>query len=176
MTARKGRGRLSSIHVLPEAVRVFVDDALRAKLLEQTEILKQANAMLKELGCDEEISRSSLNRYSMRTEEAAREVREAQEAARAIVGDLKVMPASDLGRALVEMIRTQAFKRARDVSGSGALLSTDELKDLALVAQRLQKAAADGANWELKVQDAKADEEENGPVEYTWASEDDHDG
>lgn len=171
-----GRGRLSSIHTLPEEVRVFVVDALRDNRLSQKQIMEQANELLEELEMEERISRSALNRFAMATERAAREVRVAREVAEQIVGDLGDVRHSDLGRATVEMVRTLTFKTANKML-AGEELDAESLKDLSLSVQRVQKAAMDCAKFELLARDAKKADEDNEPrdIVVTWADEDEDD-
>lgn len=133
---RKGRGRLSSIDFLPEDIRVQLNAALREKRLTQKEILEAINPLLEERG-EKTISRSAVNRYSIRIEQQGAMMREAREAADAIVGGLGEQKGTDLGRAVSEMIKTLTFDR---VMNDGEI-EVDELNKLALIAQRIERAS-----------------------------------
>ncbi len=133
---RLGRGRLSTIDLLPEDIRLRLNEALREKRLTQQQILDAINSLLNDRG-EKPISRSSLNRYSMQIEERGAMMREAREAANALVGGLGEQKGTDLGRAVTEMVKTLTF----DFVASGGELDVDTLNKVALVAQRIERAS-----------------------------------
>ncbi len=133
---RQGRGRLSTIDLLPEDIRLRLNAALREKRLTQQQILDAINPLLEERGA-KQISKSSLNRYSMQIEERGAMMREAREAANALVGGLGEQKGTDLGRAVTEMVKTLTF----DLVAGGGELDVDTLNKVALVAQRIERAS-----------------------------------
>lgn len=133
---RLGRGRLSSIDLLPEDVRLRLNEALRKKRLTQKQILDAINPLLDERGA-KPITRSSLNRYSMQIEEKGAMMREAREAANALVGGLGEQKGTDLGRAVTEMVKTLTF----DLVANGGELDVETLNKVALIAQRIERAS-----------------------------------
>jgi predicted NBD/HSP70 family sugar kinase len=133
---RPGRGRPSSIDLLPEDIRLQLNAALRERRLTQKQILKAINPLLKERG-EKTISRSAVNRYSMQIEEKGAMMREAREAADALVGGLGEQKGTDLGRAVTEMVKTLSF----DLVVNGGELDVDTLNKVALIAQRIERAS-----------------------------------
>ena len=107
---------MSSIDLLPEDIRVRLNEALRSRRLTQEQIRQGINDLLAERGA-RPVSRSSLNRYSKRMEEKNAMRREAIEAANTLVGGLGEHSGTDLGRAVTEMVKTLTFDlvmRAQD--------------------------------------------------------------
>ena len=136
----KGRGRLSSIDRLPEDVRVQVNAALRERRQTQVEILDEVNAELVSRG-EAPISKSALGRYAVAVEKKMAQMREAREAANAMVGGLDEIKGTDLGRTITEMIKTLAFSKIMKDGEDNQELDVDTLNKLALLAQRIERAS-----------------------------------
>jgi hypothetical protein len=150
-TKRDGRGRISTIDKLPEDIRVGINAALRERRLTQEEIRDHFNALLEKRGAGT-VSRSSFNRYSVQIEEKGSMLREAREAANALVGGLGETGGTDLGRAVTELVKTLAFDLV--VNGTGKKpLNVDTLNKVALIAQRIERASKISLDRELKIQD-----------------------
>ncbi len=135
-TRKTGRGRPSSIDQLPEDLRLQLNADLRDRRKTQAEIVEGINEALKGRGV-KRLSKSAVNRYSLAIEEKGAMMREAREAANALVGGLEEQKGTDLGRALTEMVKTFAF----DIVANGGEQNLDTLKDLALITQRVEKAS-----------------------------------
>lgn len=133
---KTGRGRPSSIDKMPEDLRLKLNSDLRYRRKAQTEIVEEINEELAQRG-ERPISKSAVNRYSLAIEEKGAMMREAREAADALVGGLGEQKGTDLGRALTEMVKTFAF----DIIAQGGEQNLDALKDLALITQRVEKAS-----------------------------------
>lgn len=139
---KQGRGRLSSIDLLPEDIRVQLNDELRARRLTQKQIRDAVNPLLAERG-ERPVSRSALNRYAQQVEEKGAFMREAREAAEKLVGGLKEQRGTDLGRAVTELVKTVTFDlmiRAQDAD-SDEPIDVDMLNKVALIAQRIERAS-----------------------------------
>ena len=109
------------------------------------------NALLAERGL-QPLSRSAVNRYSAQIEEKQGLLREAREAADAIVGPLEAAGQGDLGRAATELVKALTFDATvRAKSGVGEPVSVALLGDLALILQRIERASKLGVERELKV-------------------------
>lgn len=133
---RQGRGRLSSIDLIPEDIRLKLNAALRDRTLTQKQILDAINPLLYSRGHDP-ISKSAINRYSMQIEEKGAMMREAREAADRLVGGLGEYKGTDLGRALTEMVKTLSF----DLVINGGEVDVNTLNKVALIAQRIERAS-----------------------------------
>lgn len=133
---RTGRGRPSSIDLLPEDIRVRLNAALRERRLTQMQILDAINPLLEERG-EKLVSKSAVNRYSMQMEQKGAMMREAREAANALVGGLGEQSGTDLGRAVTEMVKTLTF----DLVVNGGEIEVDTLNKVALIAQRIERAS-----------------------------------
>ncbi|MBU0972311.1 MAG: DUF3486 family protein [Proteobacteria bacterium] len=134
---RPGRGRLSTIDQLPEDVRIRVNAELRNRDKTQIQILEDINPDLRVRG-QKPISRSAINRYAMAVEEKGSMMREAREAADALVGGLGEQKGTDLGRAVTEMVKTLSF----DLVLNGGDIDVDTLNKVALIAQRIERASS----------------------------------
>jgi hypothetical protein len=138
---RPGRGRLSSIDQLPEDIRLKVNAELRNRDKTQMQILDDINPHLQERG-GKPISKSAFNRYAMQIEEKGSMMREAREAADALVGGLGEQKGTDLGRAVTELVKTLTFDLV--LSGQddeGEAIGVDTLNKVALIAQRIERAS-----------------------------------
>ena len=147
--ASKGRGRPSTIDQLPEDIRVMVNAALRERRMTQVQILEEANAHLEAEG-QTPISKSALGRYAVAVEKKMAQMREAREAANAMVGGLDEIKGTDLGRAVTEMIKTFAFSKIMK-DGEEDELDVDTLNKLALLAQRIERASKMSHEREEKI-------------------------
>lgn len=143
---RPGRGRLSTIDQLPEDIRVQVNAELRNRDKTQMQILDDLNPSLQERG-QKPISKSAFNRYAMAIEEKGSMMREAREAADALVGGLGEQRGTDLGRAVTEMIKTLTFNM---VMNEGEM-DVDTLNKLALCSQRIERASKSTIDRETQI-------------------------
>lgn len=134
------RGRLSNIDKLPEDIRVRINALLRERRIDQVDILEETNAELMARGLSP-ISKSSLGRYAVAVEKKIAQMREAREAANAMVGGLDEIKGTDLGRAVTEMIKTLAFTKIMKDGEDGQDLDVDTLNKLALLSQRIERAS-----------------------------------
>lgn len=132
----KGRGWPSSIDQLPEDIRIQINAALRDRRLTQKKILDAINPVLDSRG-EKTISSSALGRYSMAVEEKGAMMREAREAADALVGGLGEQSGTDLGRAVTELVKTLSFNL---VLNDGEI-DVDTLNKVALISQRIERAS-----------------------------------
>ena len=144
----KGRGRPSSIDQLPEDLRVEINAALRDRRLTQSKILEAINPVLTVRG-EKPISKSALGRYAMAVEEKGAMMREAREAADALVGGLGEHKGTDLGRAVTELVKTLTFNL---VLNDGEV-DVDTLNKVALLSQRIERASSMSQERERKIKD-----------------------
>lgn len=132
MTSRKRRLK-SSIDRLPAEQREYVEALLRRRDLTLDEMVADLQTRWPgEPAAD--ITRSSLNRYDLRIEEAGREIREIEAAAGALVGELGEgfgEKSADFLTQAITVVAVKAAMRAKDDPDLG----TKEAKDLALMAK-----------------------------------------
>lgn len=153
MTKKIRRGRPSSIDLIPEDLRIRIVEALKDRRLTQKEILETFNQLLNDRQ-QPTISRSALNRYALFVVEKNAMLKDAREAATAIVGKLGHGD-NDLGRALIEIAQTLAFHLTMEET-----LTIDQLSQIALLVQRLETAGKISLDRELKIKEMLMSEQQ----------------
>lgn len=142
-TRRRGRGRLSSIDLLPDHAREAVAEALQLlaeKSMTQESIREALNAKL--AGLDppvDPISSSAFNRYSMRFSAQAGKLAEAREAAAAMAEKMDDLPEGDIGLLANETIKTLINDIVMDGFLTGESPSISLLKEASLALGRLEQ-------------------------------------
>lgn len=118
MARRSGRGRLSSIELLPadaEPIVAWAMQELRARKHTQVDILDKFNLKLRGLAADlgieiAPISLSAFNRYAIRLAGIARRLEETREIAGALTERLQPGDTDDLTVMVAETIKTLVFE------------------------------------------------------------------
>ncbi|MEJ0012806.1 MAG: DUF3486 family protein [Bauldia sp.] len=118
MSRRTGRGRLSSIELLPheaEPIVVWAMGELRARQHTQVDILEEFNKRLRKLAADmgseiAPISLSAFNRHALRLATMARRLEETRTIANALTERLEPGDQDDLTVAVAETIKTLVFE------------------------------------------------------------------
>jgi DNA polymerase I-like protein with 3'-5' exonuclease and polymerase domains len=140
-------GRRSSIGLLDPEVRAGLDK----RLAEGRMTLDGLLAELEENGV--EVSRSALGRYRKTFEETAAKLRESREVATAFAKELGTVPDDEMGRMLIELVHTLAF---RMMSGDQAeSFKTGDLMKLAIALKSLSSAKTDSANTAMRIRKAE---------------------
>jgi Protein of unknown function (DUF3486) len=163
--ARKGRGRLNSLQLLPPEVNHIVrwaDAELQASQRSQLDIYQEFTQKLTEAireargELDFKIpSFSAFNRYSIGLDAMTRELNETREMASAIAGTFDPGESDDLTLIAVETIKSAIFTMMRSRSGK---LDTKDLKQLsdalrsALTAQNISTTRRQKVEAEFKQQ------------------------
>ncbi len=109
---RQGRGRLSSIDLLPEDADddvAWALEQLRERKMLQVEILVEFNRRLEAKGIDP-ISPSAWGRYALRKANQFRRLDEAQRISAELVSSLDANDPDQLTIAIGEMVKTAAFE------------------------------------------------------------------
>ena len=104
---RAGRGKLSTIEMLPEAADeaiAWANQALRDRAMPQTEILRQFNAMLADHGI-KGVSKGAFSRYSIRVAIEARKLEASRQMTDAILSRLAPGERSDSTIAATELLK-----------------------------------------------------------------------
>jgi hypothetical protein len=144
MAQRRGRGRLSSIEMLPEHAEAEVAVALEQlaeRKITQVEILDALNARLAALDPPvEPISKSAFNRFTLRFAAQSRRLTEAREAAAALAERMEDMPEGDVGLMLGETIKALLNDILLDRMVDGGSVAIGDLRAAAEAVQRLEAA------------------------------------
>lgn len=151
---RTTRGRPSKIDLLPESIRDQLHQMLRDKRHTQEEIRDAINELIDShnLPEDMQLSRTGLNRYASRMEQFGAKIRASREMAEIWATKLGSAPTSDVGKLLLEFVKTLAFETSMQMSEQGKAVEPKALGQLALVAQRLEAAAMTSHKREKEIQ------------------------
>lgn len=135
---REGRGRLSSIDLLPEEAEpdiVWALDALRERAMPQTAILAEFNARLADRGIAG-VSKSAFNRWSVRKAIQFRRLNEVRAITGEIVRDLGVDGADNVTIAVAESIKAAVYERLEGDNDPKALMALGRALNSAVAAQK----------------------------------------
>ena len=121
-------GRKSSIDRLPPAVRKAIQAEITANRLTLDEIKK---LIIDEFGEDAAPSRSALGRYKLSVEQQMQAVRESRKVAEVWAEKLGKEPESDIGKVVLEIIRTLTYQTTTDLLASGEGVDPKQLSQLA---------------------------------------------
>lgn len=157
---RPTRGRLSKVDLLPDSIREQLHQMLREKRHTQEEIREAINALIDEHNLPEEmqLSRTGLNRYAIRMEKVGVKIRASREMAEVWAAKLGSAPTSDVGKLLMEFVKTLAFETSMSMAEDDKPVAPKALGQLALVAQRLEAAAMTSHKREKAIREAFAQE------------------
>lgn len=135
---REGRGRLSSIDLLPdEAVPdiVWALEALNERGMPQTAILAEFNARLADRGIGG-VSKSAFNRWSVRKAIQFKRLNEVRAITGEIVRDLGVDGADNVTIAVAESIKAAVYERLEGDNDPKALMALGRALNSAVAAQK----------------------------------------
>lgn len=161
----KKKNTKSKIQQLPDDIRSQLSAMLRSGSMSQKVILEEVNQLIIESGLppDEQISRTGLNRFARRMEEAGSRMAQAREVAEVWTAKLGQAPTSEVGKLLQEFVRTMAFETSMKMMDAsegeeGKMIDPKSLGQLALVIQRVEAAAATSLKVEKEIRSAFAAE------------------
>jgi hypothetical protein len=159
---KRGRGRLSSIDLLPEWAEPAVQAALgklRDNDLPQIEILDQFNAELRALAFaagvmdPPQISSSAFNRKTMRLAAHGRRLAETREIATALASKLEQGGDEDLTLMLAETIKTLIFEMLERADGVPAAdWSAEMMANFALALKNAEQAKKVTADMKILIE------------------------
>ena len=157
-------GRQSTIRKLPPHVLEALEGWLRDPAITQQEATRRTNLLLQEVAPERrKVSESAVRRYHKDFRETAKRMKESREIARMMIADMGSLPGGRVGHVLTEIIRTVAFRVSRlldreefDLEDLPAVIA--QLKDLALVSQRLERASRESEKRESEIRQAAAEE------------------
>lgn len=148
--AREGRGKLSSIDMLPpeaEADLVWALEQLQERKLPQTAILEEFNERLADLGLPP-ISKGAWSRYSVRKAVQWRRMEEGRKVMGDLRGALKDEEPDEITLLLSEMLKLAVYEHLE-----GGELSVKDLGALARTLRNSVKAQADTVEYRKAVAD-----------------------
>jgi len=109
-------------------------------------------------GIQDEITKSSLNRYSTNMETVGGRIRDAREIAEVWTAKLGDKPTGDVSNLLIEMLRSIAFETTIRMTEGDDPVSPGLIKELALGIQRLENAAMLTTKREKEIRHAFAEQ------------------
>lgn len=132
--------RASTITRLPADILEQLQALLRDPRVTQLEATDKINLILDDEGHDG-ISKSAVNRYSIKMEEVGARLKQSREVAEMWIGKLGNAPQGQVGQLLNEIIRTLAFDTAMHLSEGEEPVAPKLLGQLALAVRHLESAA-----------------------------------
>lgn len=149
------RGK-SSIARLPLPIKKAIDDAMKTGRFTLDELRR---AIMAEFGAGAAPSRSALGRYSQRFEEIGKRMRESREVAQVWADRLGQEPQGDIGKLVMDLLRTMAFDATLamsedDEDGQAKPINPKEINALALAIHRLETAGRHNIEREEKLRKA----------------------
>jgi len=142
----------STIDLLPEDIRIALQELLRDPRVTQLKATARINAILAEQGHPERLSKSAVNRYALKMEEVGSKLRQSREVAQMWIGKLGAEPQGEVGKLLNEMVRTIAFELTMKLAeGDIEDIDPKMIKDLATGIHRLEKAASENVKLEEEI-------------------------
>ncbi len=142
--------RQSSIDRLPEDIRTKLQELLRDPRVTQLEAVRQINEILEQDGLAK-LSKSAVNRYSLRMDKVGEKLRQSREVAKMWIGKLGAEPQGEVGKLLNEMVRTLAFETTMQMTEGGEPVEPKMLKDMSIAIERLEKAASENVKREEEI-------------------------
>jgi len=152
MTDKTTRGRASKVDLLPPDIKTRLAMMLRDKMFSQAEILEEINDLIRDCGLPETalLSKTGLNRYASKMEQMGAKIRESREMAELWAKQFGEAPQSDVGKLLMEAVKTIAFDKAMAL-GQEDDVDPKVINQLALIANRIEQAQAISEERERKI-------------------------
>jgi hypothetical protein len=146
----------SSIDRLPDDIRTRLQELLRDPHITQKAAREKINAILDETDHPERLSRSAVNRYYQKMQEAGAKLRQSREVAEMWIGKLGAAPQGKVGHLVNEILRTLSFDMALvlqegKLDEKSAPAVVQMLKGLSLTMMRLEKAASENVKREEEI-------------------------
>lgn len=143
--------RKSSIAQLAAPVKAAIDGALKDDKLTLDELL----GYLREEYPQERLpSRTALGRYKQNFDELAKDLRESREIADVWAHKFGEMPESDIGKVVLEILRTLSYRVGADMMSGESDVSAKALSQLAKAMQYIEDAGRLSQAREEKVREA----------------------
>lgn len=164
MAKRSGRGKLSSIELLPEVCDehiAWANAELNERRMPQTEILREFNARIADHGC-KPISKGAFSRYSVRKAIELRKALASQQITNTIIGQFNLTDRSSTTIATVELLKNRIVELvmgAEDPKQLDIDYVSKSLNRLSTIARREQQTlAAERKDEREEIQRREAEE------------------
>lgn len=149
-------GRPSSIDRLPPDILEQLQALLRDPRVTQLEATARINEILDDEGRPERVSKSAVNRYAVSMARVGERLQQSRAVAEMWIAKLGAQPQGQVGHLVNEILRTLAFDvaiAAQDggVDADNAPAVASMLKDLAISAEKLEKAASENVKREAEI-------------------------
>lgn len=146
------RGRASKVDLLPPNIKTQLAVMLRNKQYSQAEILAEINELIRDCGLPDTalLSKTGLNRYASRMEKFGAKIRQSREIAEIWTKQLGDTPQTDIGKLLMEAVKTMAFELTLNADEMG-IKDPKFLNQLALISQRIEQAQSTNYEREQKI-------------------------
>ncbi len=151
-------GRQSTIDKLPDEFRTALNALLRDPAVSQLEAAVEVNRLLAESGEPIRVSKSAVNRYSMKMEKIGAKLRQSREIADMWIAKLGSQPQGQVGHLLNEVVRNLAFDTAIAMSEDGEPVEPKLIRELAVAIEKLERAASENEKRDAEIR-RKAREE-----------------
>ncbi|RLA20262.1 MAG: hypothetical protein DRQ62_10775 [Gammaproteobacteria bacterium] len=135
-------GRKSTIDLLPEALKQALNALLRDPAVTQLEAAEEVNRLLKQAGEEERISKSSVNRYSMKMDKIGAKLKQSREISKMWIAELGSQPQGQVGHLLNEVVRNLAFDTAIALSEEEEPVPPKLIRELSIAIEKLERAAS----------------------------------
>lgn len=165
--------RPSSIDRLPPDILEQFQALLRDPRITQLQATAEINAILEREGHPERLTKSSVNRYSMRMEKVGERLRQSREVAQMWIAKLGAKPQGQVGNLVTEMLRALSFDLAlklqeTEIDAESLPGVIEMARELSLTATRLEKATSENVKREAEI---RKQEREKAAEELTAAVE-----
>lgn len=146
------RGRASKVDLLPPNIKTQLAMMLRDKQYPQSQILEEINDLIRDCGLPDEmqLSKTGLNRYASKMEKFGAKIRQSREIAEVWTKQLGETPQTDVGKLLMEAVKTMAFELTLHADEKG-ISDPKFLNQLALISQRIEQAQSTSFERERKI-------------------------
>jgi DNA-binding transcriptional regulator WhiA len=136
-------GRKSTVDLLPEEFKEALNALLRDPAVTQLEAAEKVNQLLQQAGEDERVSKSAINRYSMRMDKIGAKLKQSREISNMWIAKLGSQPQGQVGHLLNEVVRNLAFDTAIALSEEEDPVPPKLIKELSIAIEKLEKAASE---------------------------------
>ncbi len=152
----------SSIELLPDDIRIKLQELLRDPRVTQIEATRRINDILEAEEHPENVSKSAVNRYALKMEKVGAKIRQSREVAKMWIGNLGAAPQGEVGKLLNEMVRTLAWDATLEMAEGSEPVKPKMLKDMAIAIERLERAATTNVKREeeIRAQERKTAKDE----------------
>lgn len=152
---RAGRGRLSTIDLLPDGAEediVWALEQLRARAIPQNLILDQFNSRLASRGMAA-VSKSAFSRWSVRKAIQFRRLDEVRAITNDLVASLGTNDADDVTIAIGEILKASVFERVERAGQDDEGLKGKEIKELSTALNHIVAAQKGSAAYRKTLED-----------------------